>query len=263
MSFLKIKQIKNAENKFSLKNISCMSYTSGVDCFDDWALLLPGSRSGLWAVILHGHGSAGDQFFSQENIMKHWFPELLETGAGIICPNLRGNAWMSPAAASDLHELISYLRVEFKMQKTVFTSGSMGATGSLVYGVLFPEDVDAIDARGAAADIGSYYSWCMGCKSPLLQEIACSIRLSYGGEPDLINEIYDRHSTLKNADKLVMPVSLIHGENDKTIPVEQARRLAERLSGQANFFYREIPGGDHNSPLFEKEGFQRVLGMLG
>ncbi len=263
MSSFKITQIKDADDRFSLKGISCMSYTSGIDSFDDWAILFPGRCSGLWAVILHGHGSAGDQFFSQEDIRNYWLPELLDLGAGIICPNLRGNAWMSPDAASDLHELISYLRVEFKMQKTIFTSGSMGATGSLVYGVLFPEDVDAIDARGAATDVGSYYSWCMGSESPLLHEIACSIRLSYGGEPDVINGIYDRHSTLRNADKLVMPVSFIHGENDKTIPVEQARKLAELLRGQPGFFYREIPGGNHNSPLFDKEGFHRVLRMLG
>lgn len=47
-----------------------------------------------------------------------------------------------------------------------------------------------------------------------------------------------------------------------TIPVGQARALAGALSGKKDFFYQEITGGNHDSPLFEKTGFKNVMGRI-
>jgi len=173
--------------------------------------------------------------------------------------NLRGNAWMCPAAAADLHAVLDFLRAEYGMQKTVFCSGSMGGTSNLIYGVLHPADVHGIVARGAATDLGLYYRWCTTQTRPILREIADAIRTAYGADPDQAPEIYRRHSVQANAERLGMPVYLAHGSSDETIPVEQAWSLAEKLRNKNDFFYHELPGGNHDSPLHDTQALSWVL----
>jgi len=237
-----------------------VDYESAVDGRRDWALLRPGANRGLWIVVIHGHGSQGNQLFTHEDIRKTWLPRFLATGAGLLTPNLRGNAWMGPAAAADLHALLAWLRAEHGLRQTIFSSGSMGGTSNLIYGVLHPEDVGGIVARGAASDPASYHDWCLPQRDKgILQQIAQAIRESYGGAPGDAPAVYDRHSALRHADTLTMPVCLSHGGADTVIPVSQSRALAERLNGRAHFSYKEIPGGNHDSPLRETGDFDRVL----
>ncbi len=233
-----------------------LDYCSSVDGFEDYAYILPGNNPEFWIVVLHGHGSHGDQLYSRQDIRTAWLEQLRKTGAGIITPNLRDNAWMNPAAVSDMHELIDYLRSEYGLKKTLFFSGSMGGTGSFIYSVLHPEDVDALVVLGAATDLRSYLQWCLTQDKLVAHEIAEAISSSYK-EDEL-----EKHSTLLNAAKLTMPVYFIHGGADEIIPVEQARSLAEKLQDKADFFYREIPGGNHDSPLYEIKDLCKIIEMM-
>ncbi len=242
--------------------IKRLAYDSGVDGVRDWGLLLPGKRRDLWMVVLHGHGARGDQLYTRKDIRETWLPEFLNTGAGILTLNLRGNAWMSPAAAVDLHDVLHYLRAEQGLQKAVFCSGSMGGTGNLIYGVLHPEDVAGIVARGAAADLAGYCNWCRTQTRPILKEIADAIYAAYGAAPEQAPDLYRRHSALANAERLTMPVYLSHGGADEIIPVAQSRELAEKMSGRSNFHYHEIPGGNHDSPLHDKQGLRFVFDRI-
>ena len=233
-----------------------LEYKSSYDDFKDWALILPGDNPEFWIIVLHGHGSHGDQLYTRQDVRENWLEPLRATGAGILSPNLRDNAWMNPAAAFDMHELIDYLRNEYGLKKTLFCSGSMGGTGNLIYSILHPEDVDAVIARGAATDLKSYLNWCLKQEKPIIHEIAEAISTSYK-EDEL-----EKHSTLLNAEKLTMPVYFIHGGADETIPVEQARILAEKLQGKADFFYEEIPGGNHDSPLYESKSLAKISSLI-
>jgi 3-oxoadipate enol-lactonase len=57
------------------------------------------------------------------------------------------------------------------------------------------------------------------------------------------------------------PALVIHGSEDLIVPVENGRRLAERLP---NAEYVELPGHGHNLPLEDPDGFARaVLAFLG
>jgi pimeloyl-ACP methyl ester carboxylesterase len=176
--------------------------------------------------------------------------------------NLRDNAWMGPAAVSDMHALIDYLRVSHGMKKTIFCSGSMGGSSNLTYAVLHPEDVSGLVIRGAAPDLADYYRWCLTQDKPILHQIAEAIRISYGGTPDEKPELYRKHSALANFAKLTMPLYLVHGGVDDIMPVEQSRALAMKMKGRENFFYVEIPDGNHDSPIADKEGFPKVVSMI-
>lgn len=239
-----------------------LSYTSAADGRPDWALALPESREGLWVVCVHGHGSSGDQLYTREDLRDRWLPAFRAHGLGILTPNLRGNAWMSPLAAGDLQALLGEIRTRYSARGFVFFSGSMGGTSNLVYAALHPGDVAAVVALGAAADIGSYHAWCAGGPLPIHGQIAEAIEDSYGGDPGALPEVYLAHSALRHTDRLRMPLALAHGEEDRIMPVQQARLLAERMSGLPSFHYAEVPGGSHDSPLALVESLDRVLDRL-
>lgn len=237
-----------------------LEYQSKVDGLRDWALLLPGRNTSAWIVVAHGHGSSGDQLYTRPDIRRAWLDNLQKTGAGILTVNLRGNAWMSPAAAEDLRLLLQWMRAEQGLQKTLFVSGSMGGTSNLIYATLHPEDVHALVAMGAVADIGSYYAWCLKQHAGIVREIAMAIQRSYTEATLPLKVTFEKHSAMQNATRLTMPLYFIHGEKDVLMPVSQARDFAEKMKSHEHFSYHEIPGGNHDSPLWD-EGVWRFINI--
>ena len=210
---------------------------------NDWALACPGGKIGV--VVIHGHGSHGDQIFTRPDIRK-WGTFILSNGYGLLSPNLRDNAWMSPEAADDLTALILYAKEHYGWKKIVLASGSMGGTSNLIYAGLHPELVDGVVALGAASDLTRYAKWCDAqTQRPICHEIAAAIRTAYHNDQKLL----DKHSVCRNASKLTMPVFLYHGSADATIPVSESRTLAGLLAEKKDFHYGEIYSGNHDSPL--------------
>lgn len=210
---------------------------------NDWALALPGGKTGV--VVIHGHGSHGDQIFTRPDL-KPRVPFMISKELGILSPNLRDNAWMSPEAAEDLTKLILYAKKQYGWEKIILCSGSMGGTSNLIYAGLHPELADGVVALGAASDLKRYVKWCdTRTDRPICGEIAAAIRTAYHDDESLM----DRHSVCRNASKLTMPVFLYHGSADETIPVSESRCLTGLLAEKKNFHYGEIYNGNHDSPL--------------
>jgi pimeloyl-ACP methyl ester carboxylesterase len=226
------------------------TYKSVIDGREDWALAERPSLGEDWVVCLHGHGSSGDQIYTRTDIRDHWLSYYRKIGLGVLSPNLRGNAWMCPEAVTDLHYLLDLIRKEYTARKFCFISGSMGATGNLIYATIHPEDVAAVAALGFVSNIVSYHKWCCDYPDKIRDEIRVAVESAYGGRPEHVFERYGAHIVTQHADKLTMPVLLSHGSADKVIPVEQARELRQCLSGAPNVTYIEIEGGGHDAPLF-------------
>lgn len=222
---------------------------STVDGGEDWALAWPGTLN-AWVVAIHGHGSTGDQLFTRIDVRDRWLQEYRRLGLGVLSPNLRGNAWMCPEAAADLHRVLAWARTHYAIAATCFLSGSMGGTSNLIYGILHPEDVTLMAAQCPATDIASYTDWCYSHPGGVIDEIYQAIVGAYGGTPSMEPEKYAHHSALAHAERLTMPLLVGHGDADALIPVEQARRLADAMQQHPRFTYVEIAGGDHDAPLF-------------
>jgi len=235
------------ENDFGFDEVQHLTYT-GEGGLRDWALYWPGTGD-TCVVAIHGHGSTGDQLFTRADIRDAWLPAYREFGLGVLSVNLRGNAWMSEAAVHDLHRLLKWVRAHKDVRRFLFISGSMGGTSNLIYAVRHPEDVAALVALCPATDIGQYAQWCAARATGIIGEINAAIVAAYGGTPDEQPERYAAHSAVQHAARLTMPALVIHGDNDATIPVEEARRLATAMEGRENFSYVEMPGGHHDSPL--------------
>lgn len=240
-----------------------LDYISGVDGIKDWAMVRP-SESKVWMVVIHGHGSHGDQLYTRPDIKQMWLPVFLGHKFGILTPNLRDNAWMCPSAAEDLHSLLNYVREKYGAERFIFASGSMGGTSNLIYPVLHSEDVSGVVALCPATDLTLYHAWCRRSSLPVCADIANAIQRSYGGTSAEQPSIYSAHSTLRHPSKLSMPVYIAHGTADEFIPVSQPRRLVSEMGESTNFAYIEIPDGGHDAPLARcKEGLDWVIKRLG
>jgi pimeloyl-ACP methyl ester carboxylesterase len=237
-----------------------VDYTSGMDGLEDWALIIPPREGQVWLGFLHGHGSGGDQLLVRKDIREWLLYPALERGLGLLMCNLRGNAWMGPAAVEDLRSLIVLARGQYGAEKLLFASGSMGATSNLIFARLHPEEVAGLVALCPATDLASYWEWCQQKASPITLEIAGAIQQSYGGTPTELPALYEAHSALAGAQRLKMPLLLAHGTADDIIPVEQSRRLAEQLAEAEHFTYLELDGGHHDSPLaIATEALEEIL----
>lgn len=221
-----------------------VEYESAADGFRDLYLVHRVGNARICAVVLHGHGSTGDQLLTRPDIAENWTRFLLKQNVSILSPNLRGNAWMKEAAVADLRQIIEAEREKNPWQKLLVVSGSMGGTGALIFAMRHPELVNGVGALGAATDPQSYLDWLEPETGPILQEIRAALLAAYPTP-----ESRETNSVLRHADRLAMPVCYLHGEADATIPVSEARALRDRLAGKPDFFYREIGDGNHDSPL--------------
>ena len=239
-----------------------LCYQSTLDQFEDWALIRQPSSSRNWVVNLHGHSSTSDQLYTRKDICENWIPVFDQYNCNIVTPNLRGNAWMGPAAVTDLHALLKYLRVHYQAERFIFVGGSMGGTSCLIYATCHPEDVAGVVSMCPATDIEDYARWCRQNQevNTTIREIADAIEASYGGSPDQQPQIYLKHNVSKNAHRLNMPMAISHGDADPLIPVKQSRDLAAKLTRHPNFIYEELPSGNHNAPLASLRGlFEFIL----
>lgn len=247
----------------ALNGLRRIVYRSGVDGAEDYALAGHKVDASLWVVMPHGHGSHGDQLFVRD-YLRPWLETFLAHDVGILTPNLRDNAWASPDAVADLHDLLAFARDAHGVEKFVFFSGSMGGTTNLVYAVIHPTDVAGLSALGAATDMPAYVRWCLNETHAVgtPTSIGKAIIKAYGGTPEDKPALYSRHSTLQNAGTLTMPVYTAHGSDDAFMPVEQVRQLAEQMGSARHFVYREIRGGAHDSPLELVDSFRWLLDRI-
>lgn len=260
---MNIDRIDKWERSDSPDGVLKLDYRSSVDEMPDWALVSPPKDGDTWVVCIHGHGSFGDQLYTRPDLREEWLPHFIDRGVGMLTPNLRGNAWMGPAAVVDMSEMLTYARREFGARRFIFASGSMGGTSNLIYASMRPADVSAVIALGTATDLSSYHAWCRKINTDILREIADAIEASYGGLPGDNRETYFLHSVIANAGSLSMPVFISHGNIDDIITVAQPRSLAAAMGDAANLVYVEVPDGDHNSPIFNmSKAFDWALGKI-
>lgn len=236
-----------------------LTYESSCDDLTDWAYIENGTEN-IWVISLHGHGSTGEQLYTRKDIVEYYLHSIRKKGLGIVAPNLRKNAWMSPCAVRDLHDILSFVREKNNACRFIILSGSMGGTGALIYTVRHPEDISGVVAGCPATDLARYYNWCISReKPPVLKEIAEAIKTSYSGN----SRFYAEHSACGNSGKFTMPLHLSHGDADMTIPVEESRCLAAKLSGKKDFCYYEINDGNHDAPLkYAPERLEWLLKLI-
>lgn len=226
-----------------------ITYVSGLDGAEDWALFLPGDARKTTIVYLHGSFASADQIFTRKDIRRFWLPRILEGCHPLLSVNLRGTSYMSPAATEDMTDLLDYCRGELGCRRFVLLGGSGGASSAMAYAVLHPERIHGVIAMGAC-DILGRLDFARNSDQPVLQKLVTAVFAAYGGAPEDKPDLYHARSVLAHPEKLTMPFVLTMGEDDRLIPVAEARRIASAMKGTGTFVYHEIPHGDHDSALW-------------
>lgn len=239
-----------------------VDYVSEVDGKSDWYMRCDAVKGGDCVVVLHGHGSKGDQLFTRPDQTP--IREFLERiGANVISPNLRDNAWMNPAAVSDLTRILEMERSRMQFRRCFLASASMGGTGSLIFAMRHPEMVDGLVILGAATSIRRYRKWCATGDLPIHQEIRKAINANYTDEAMTANDVCD------HAASLTMPLYFFHSQADRVIPISEMRELQRRMAGMSNAHFTELPPlqdapnwwSDHDAPIqYFIPAMQEVMG---
>ena len=217
--------------------------TSAVDGLRDRYLLYDAGKGTDCLVYLHGHGADGSQLFTREDIKVN-LPLLGELGLSVISPDLRGNAWMCPAAVADLAGILTSCREKYGFRRFVFMGGSMGGTGALIFSVRHPELVSALGVMGGVSKLRRYREALQRrCRLLIHREILDAIEAHYRESE------YDLHDVSAQAERLDMPLYFAHGTADGIMPVEEMYDLRDRLDGRPGKFFRAVPRGGHDSPL--------------
>lgn len=227
-----------------------LTFRSAADGAEDWALFRPGQPGKPVLVYLHGSFSSGDQLFARADIRDHFLPVFLKEGLGLLTPNLRGTTYMCSRTVADTAELLAEVQRRYGAPGGfLFLGGSGGASSAQIFALRHPEWVRGLVCLGAC-DLVDRLDFARESELPVLHDLARAIITAYGGTPEEVPEAYAAHSVIAHADRLTMPFLLASGECDALIPIEKVRLVAAALQHQPRFTYREVPGGDHDSPLF-------------
>lgn len=218
-------------------------------------------------VNLHGHYSDETQMMT-EGIYNDAFGKLrrecLRRNWAYVTAYYGGNSWMGPLGEAGLVDLIGVLKGKWPNVPVYLQGGSMGGSSALVFAVRQPQLLNGVVALCPASDIAAYYDWALAHAgaNATLRNISDAIRIHYTVDGhDLRTELQAR-SALQNAERLTMPVVLVHGASDALIPVDWTRQLADKLRALGRKVqYDEIPGGGHDSPVTDID-WTRILDFI-
>jgi len=192
-----------------------IEYTSKVDGLKDYYFLHDAGAGTICLVWLHGHGSHGDQPFTRKDVAELLLPMISKYNLSIISPNLRDNAWMSPAAVTDLHDVLAECQSKCRFAKYLFICGSMGGTGALIFAAKYPELAGGLAIKGAATDIWRYREYCRtGTAHQILPELFRAIDQHYAPE-DYEAPLFGPNLVIFSNEDLVTPAKVMHEASKK------------------------------------------------
>jgi len=189
------------------------AYRSGVDnSLQPYRVYVPNSYDGTksYPLIIALHGMGGDENSYFDSYQQGLFKTLAEKhGYLVACPKGRQSASMYVGAAEkDVMDVLAEMRRVYK--------------------------VDASRVYLTGHSMGGYGTWSLAMSHP--DVFAALAPISGGGIPAGM-------ARLKNVPQIV-----IHGDDDKTVPVERSREMVEAgKKAGAEIKYIEVKGGSHVS----------------
>jgi len=206
-------------------------------------------------IALHGHGSDRHQFMNPSRDETRAALDMARSNHCIyVSPDYRAKtSWMGPAAEADLVQIISELKQQYQVSKTILCGGSMGGTGALTFAALRPELTDGVVAMNGTANLVEY---------DIFQD---AIQASFGGTKQQVFQEYKRRSAEYWPERLTMPLAMTLGGKDKSVPPESALRLGrvlQTLGRPVKVIYRE-EGGHSTNYKDAIEAFEFVFAAVG
>lgn len=215
------------------------------------AWFLPGSgpvratadaARGPAVVVLHGWGSSGADLVPAA-------PGLVAAGLPTLLLDARGHGRSEPTTfmsmprfAEDLEAAVAWLRRDARIDpdRIAVLGHSVGAGASLLAASRDPRlaAVVAISGMAHPAELIRGSRGLRQAPEPLTTRVLSTIE-------DTIGHRFDTFAPLHTIRALEMPVLIVHGTADRTVPVRDAARLVD--AGGPNARLRLVPGAGHRS----------------
>lgn len=112
---------------------------------------------------------------------------------------------------------------------------ALGYSQGGVYGLLIAAETQGLSAVVAYYPVTDFGAWLWDTERPAPQRWIFGLierwfrRVSGAASDEELAEILARASPITRADRITCPVLLIHGDRDRSAPIDQSRRLAARL----------------------------------
>ena len=224
-----------SEQDFPARTVSVNGETYG------YRVYLPANRpaGAKLPVMLYLHGSNRRGTDNQEQL-----GDLVENIKGypdrfsfiVVIPQCRPDTfWSGPMMEQALAALDQTVEEFGGDSSRLYLAGySMGGFGVWQTAITHPDKFAAlVSVAGGVEPLGVVNTRDQDILSPQVKAAAAS--------PD----VYDAYATALKA----VPVWLVHGEKDESVPTEQSRKLfaAFQAAGASNVNYSELPGVGHGS----------------
>jgi dipeptidyl aminopeptidase/acylaminoacyl peptidase len=193
------------------------------------------TTSGPHPVLISLHGGPESQFRPG---FDPWIQFVVnELGFAVIAPNVRGssgygksymaldNGVLREDAVKDVGAMLVWIGLQsgFDAKHVVVAGGSYGGYLTLATLVNYSDRLrGGVDVAGIA-DFVSFLS----NTAPYRQN---QRRAEYGDERDLeMRSFLRRISPLTNADRITVPLLVVHGKNDPRVPLSEAEQIVNKL----------------------------------
>lgn len=158
----------------------------------------------------------------------------------MICPDYRATtSWMGPAAEADMLQILSNLKNQYNIGKTILTGASMGGTGTLTFTALHPGLIDGASSVNGLANFVGYANF---------QD---QISASFGGTYAQVPDQYTKRSAINSPQSFTMPFAITAGGTDTVVPPTSVLSLYGTVkntnpkNAKTASFYR--PAGGHST----------------
>ncbi len=136
-----------------------------------------------------------------------------------------GRALASRASQYDIMDTLAYMDAHYRVDpdRVYLLGRSMGGMIAATTAAKYPDRFAAVIDVVGATDLAAWYG---ESPSERQQEIAAEC----GGTPDQVGFEYERRSSLEMAGNLLpLPLALVHGEGDTTVPPHHAQDLYDAV----------------------------------
>jgi dipeptidyl aminopeptidase/acylaminoacyl peptidase len=224
-----------------------VTYTARDNTEIEAYLTLPQSGEAPYPTVIFPHGGPNAREYSG---FDYWVSYFTSQGYAVLRPNFRGSSGYG-----------------FSFSQAQLKQWGMSMQDDVVDGTQWMIDQGLADKQRmciVGASYGGYVALAAAIKTPNMYQCAMSFAgvtdldaivrrsrnflNSEGVERQMGEDSQEREarSPVNYADKIQIPILLIHGDEDRTVNVEQSRNMASKLEDLDKAVkYVELPAGDH------------------
>jgi dipeptidyl aminopeptidase/acylaminoacyl peptidase len=198
------------------------------------SLYKKGPRPKLAVMYIHGHASSAWQSLNP------WATELANAGYLAILPTLVGylpkekSDYGGPKTIADLRIVIEAAKAQLEFDHLAVWGISRGAMAAALLAADMPNTFDAVVLQSGIYDFKTF-----------TETTLPGIKESIHDEVELNDQAIKQRTCLEGIAKTKAPILVLHGNEDKNVPVQQAKELERALRDAGRNDEVHIISGEH------------------